>query len=85
MRTNCKDRQHNASCVGRVWTQNRGKDQFASVLASWSDCLHMVHQRHEVLVNHLEVGGETPYLSVAVEAARELMGASSGNATFSKY
>ena len=38
----------------------------------------MVHQRHpdiaEVLVNHLDAGGETPYLSAAVAAARELLG-----------
>ena len=38
----------------------------------------MVHQRHpdisELLVNHLEAGGETPYLSAAVATARELQG-----------
>ena len=46
--------------------------------ASWGDCLHMVHQRHpdvaRVLVDQLEGGADTPYLSAAVACARELEG-----------
>ena len=44
--------------------------------ASWG--LHMVHQRHPdvagVLVDHLEGGADTPYLSAPVVCARELEG-----------
>ena len=46
--------------------------------ASWGDCLHMVHQRHpdvaRVLVDHLEGGADTPYLSAVVACTRELEG-----------
>ena len=54
------------------------KTSLPAYWASLGECLHMANQRHpdiaDVLVNHLEAGGETPYLSAAVAAAIELLG-----------
>ena len=64
--------------LGGIGLRSAVRTSLPAYWASWGDCLHMVHQRHpdiaEVLVNHLEAGGDTPYLSAAVAAARELMG-----------
>ena len=64
--------------LGGIGLRSAVRTSLPAYWASWRDCLHMVHQRHpdisELLVNHLEAGGETPYLSAAVATARELQG-----------
>ena len=64
--------------LGGMGLRSAVRTSLPAYWASWSDCLHMVHQRHpdiaRVLVDHLEGDAETPYLSAAVACARELEG-----------
>ena len=62
--------------LGGIGLRSAVRTSLPTCWASWGDCLHMVHQTHfdiaEVLVNHWEAGGDTPYFSAAVAVATEM-------------
>ena len=72
--------------LGGMGLRSAARTSLPAYWASWGDCLHMVHQRHpdiaRVMVDHLEGGAYTPYLSAAVACERELEGVEGENPPF---